>query len=79
MRGLHSKGEAYIRREICVSKFIGLAYSWKEIYVSNLQQVFSETRLVDVDLSKTSAMKVLCLYEPRKSKPRLQWTTETAP
>ena len=23
---------AYIRREICVSKSIGLAYSWKEIY-----------------------------------------------
>ena len=68
-------------KDICVdvSKSIGLAHSWKEIYVSNLQQVFSETRLEDVDLSKTSAMKVLCLYEPRKSKPRLQWTTETAP
>ena len=25
-------GEAYVRREICVSKSIGLAYSWKEIY-----------------------------------------------
>ena len=25
-------GEAYVRREICVSKFIGLAYSWKKIY-----------------------------------------------
>ena len=45
-------------KDICVdvSKSIGLAHSWKEIYVSNLQQVFSETRLVDVDLSKTSAM-----------------------
>ena len=30
-----------------------LAYSWKEIYVSNLQKVFTETRLEDVDLSKT--------------------------
>ena len=25
-------GGAYLRREICVSKSIGLAYSWKEIY-----------------------------------------------
>ena len=41
-------GRAYIRSEICVtkstrlvyvSKSIGLAYSWKEIYVSNLQKV----------------------------------------
>ena len=63
-------------REICFSKSIGLAHSWKEIYVSNLQQVFSETRLEDEDLSKNSAMQVLCLYRPRKSKPRLQWTTQ---
>ena len=25
-------GRAYVRREFCVSKSIGLAYSWKEIY-----------------------------------------------
>ena len=25
-------GGAYVQREICISKFIGLAYSWKEIY-----------------------------------------------
>ena len=25
-------GGAYVRREICISKSIGLAYSWKEIY-----------------------------------------------
>ena len=25
-------GGAYLRREICVSKSIGLAHSWKEIY-----------------------------------------------
>ena len=25
-------GGAYVRREICVSKSIGLAYSWKETY-----------------------------------------------
>ena len=36
MRGLVLEGlilgGAYIRRENCVSKSIGLAYSWKEIY-----------------------------------------------
>ena len=41
---------SYIRREICASKSIGLAYSWKEIYVSNLQKVLNETRLENVDL-----------------------------
>ena len=29
-------GGAYVRREICVSKSIGLAYSWKEIYTEYL-------------------------------------------
>ena len=44
--------------KICVSKSIRLAYSWKEIYVSNLQQqVFTETRLEDVDLFKTQPCK----------------------
>ena len=33
-------------------KSIGTDYGWKEICVSNLQQVFAETRLEDVDLSK---------------------------
>ena len=46
-------GGAHVRREIYVSKSIGLAYSWKEIYVSNLQKGFTEIRLEDVDLSKT--------------------------
>ena len=59
-------GTAYIRRELCisksarlilggkfVSKSIGLGYSWKEIYLSNLQKVFTKTRLQDIDLSKT--------------------------
>ena len=36
LRGLFLEGlifgGAYVRREICVSKSIGLAYSWKEIY-----------------------------------------------
>ena len=34
-------------------KSIGVAYSWKEIYVSSLQKGFTETRLEDVDPSKT--------------------------
>ena len=34
------------------SKSIGTDYGWKEICVSNLQHVFAETRLEDVDLSK---------------------------
>ena len=52
-------GGAYILREICVSKSIGLAYSWKEIYVSNLPQGVTETRLGDayVDLFKTQPCK----------------------
>ena len=33
-----------------VLQSIGLAYSWKEIFVSNLQQVFTETGLDEVDL-----------------------------
>ena len=59
---------AYIQRKICTSKsarFIQLyrrkicleAYSWKEIYVSNLQQVSTETCLEDADLSKTQPCK----------------------
>ena len=40
-----------------VSKSIGLAYSWKEVYVTNLQQFFTETRLENVDLSKTQPCK----------------------
>ena len=53
-----SKSARHILGQICVSKSITLAYSWKEIYVSNLQQqVFTETRLEDVDLSKTQPCK----------------------
>ena len=44
-------------REICIWKSIGLGYSWKEIYVSNLQKGFTETLLEDVDLSKTQPRK----------------------
>ena len=51
-------GWAYTWREICISKSIGLAYSRKEIYVSNLQKIFTETRLEDADLSKTWPYKI---------------------
>ena len=57
-------GGAYIRREICVSKSIGLACSWKEICVRTLKQVFTETRLEDVVLSKTQPCKYF-LYMDR--------------
>lgn len=33
---------------------IGLANRWKDIYVSNLLEVFTETRREDVELSKLS-------------------------
>ena len=36
---------------------LGYLYCWKEIYVSNLQQVFTETRLEDADLSKPQPWK----------------------
>ena len=62
--GLYTEGNwrfkidyAYIARELCVSKSSGLAYSWKEIYVSNLQEVFTETRLEDAHISKTQPCK----------------------
>ena len=49
--------QPYTWREICVSKSIGLAYNWKEIYVSNLQKGFTEIGLEDIDLSKTQQCK----------------------
>ena len=52
-------GGAYLQREICVSKEIGLAYSWKEIDVSSLQKGFTETGLEDVDLSEMWQCKYL--------------------
>ena len=72
-RGLYTEGKlsfkigyAYTQREVCVSKSIGLAYSWKEIYVSNLQKDFTETLLEYVDLSKTRQCKYF-LYMDRES------------
>ena len=48
---------------MCISKSIGLAYSWKDICASNLQHVFTEARLEHVDLSKTQ----LCISTLSKS------------
>ena len=56
---------------ICVSESIGLVKSWKEIYVNSLQNVFTETRLEDVDLPKTH------LCKPRVSELRKQQYTVT--
>ena len=56
MRGFYWEGLT-VRKEICVSKSIGLAYSWKEIYISNLQKGFTETGLEDEDLPKTQPCK----------------------
>ena len=50
---------AYTQREICISKLIGLAYSWKDTYVSNLHKVFTNrTRREDVDLLTTQPCKL---------------------
>ena len=62
-------------REICVSKSIGPAYSWKEIYVSNLQKGFTETRLGDVDVTKTQPCKYFVYMDrrnPKLSKPTVK-------
>ena len=56
-------GQAYTGSEIYASKSIGLAHSWKELYVSNLQNVFTETRLEDVDLTKTQKCKYFVYTE----------------
>ena len=45
------------------SKLIGLAHSWKEIYVSNFHKVFTETRLEDKDLTKTQPCKYFFYIE----------------
>ena len=55
--------QAYTGKEIYVSKLIGLAHSWKEIYVSNFQKAFTKTRLEDKDLSKTQPCKYFFYME----------------
>ena len=37
--------------------------SWKEIYICNLQNVFTETRLEDEDLTKTKPCKYFVYME----------------
>ena len=53
--GLYLKGNLHLK--------IGLSYSWKEIYVSNLQKVFTKTRREGVDLSKTQPCKYFVYME----------------
>ena len=84
-RGLYTEGtlrfkigQAYTWREICVSKSIGLAYSWKEIYVSNLQKVFTEPRLEDVDLSKMWPYKYFVHMDRGNQGQKWRGTTQTA-
>ena len=47
-----------MQREICITELIGLAYIWKEIYVSDLLKGFTETCSEDVDLSETQPCKL---------------------
>ena len=64
--------------EIYVSKSIGLSYSsdsWKEICVSSLQKIFTETRLEDVHISKTQPFQCFACVDLAKSE---EWTTKTA-
>ena len=65
-------GQVYTGREICVLKSIGLAYSKKGIYVSNLQQVFTEIRLEDVDLSETQPVKYFAYMDRENLSQRLK-------
>ena len=70
-------GYAYTQREVCVSKSIGLAYSWKEIYVSNLQKDFTETLLEYVDLSKTRQCKYFVYMNRENPNQTEQGTMQT--
>ena len=81
-RGLYTEGNLcfkigydYIWRKIGISKSIGLAYSWKEIYFSNLPKGFTETRSEDVDLSKTKPCNYF-VYMDREN-PSQEWTVVT--
>ena len=54
--GLYLKGNLHL-------KSIGLSYSWKEIYISNLPNVFTKTRREGVDLTKTQPCKCFVYME----------------
>ena len=60
-------GGAYVQREICVSKSIGLAYSWKEIY--HFCFVTSAER--EVKVSRRSEMYQSCNFLTRLGKQSL--------
>ena len=51
-------GGAYLPREICITKLIGLAYIWNKMYVNDLHKVFTETCHEDFDLSQTQRCKL---------------------
>ena len=57
--GLYNTG-----RKIYISKLIGLAYNWKEIYATQkFAESFNETRLEDIDLTKTQPCKYIVYME----------------
>ena len=66
------------RLGLCVSKSVGLAHSWKEIYFSNLQNGFTESRLEDVDFSKTQQCKYFVYMDRGNPNQNEEWTTQTA-
>ena len=43
---------------------MGLAYSWKEINISNLKQGFTKTRIENVDLSKPQSRTYFVFMDP---------------
>ena len=48
---------------MCVSKSIGIAYRLERNFVSNLSQVFTETRFEDVDLFSYASTLSVCTAE----------------
>ena len=86
LRGLYTEGNlrfkiGYIGLYLetsCISKSIGLTYSWKEIYGSNLREVFTETRREDVDLTKTQPCKYFVYIEREIQGKGEGWTMQTA-
>ena len=72
-------GGAYIRREVCVSKSaIGSRNLRLKIYVSNLQNVLTETCLEDEDLSKTYPCKYFVYMNRGNQSQEWRGTTQTA-
>ena len=71
LRGLFLDGlifvGAYVRREVCVSKSIGLAYSWKEMkpfllhFTLYLRAIFQVQDLVGLILGGAISRRVFCV------------------